>query len=715
MKSIATLLFAGILIAGSANATEPGFNSVPLRVVASSPALRAQPVEGQIYILSGGLREMAASGDHRAQLAKTGWTFLASLGPDAALVQATGEFAMIYPNLVPVEKEWRIAEDVAPLRSSRSTEKATLMIHYAGGDSAASEAILKALPAGAELTGSAPKGVLSRAGVRVPEVQTGEFLDLLLEDPRVVAVQRASGAKLYNSTARRIVQSGTITTGGETIWGHGIRGEDQIIAVLDSGADPLNCYLAESNASFPPVVGRGVVGTPDLTRRKIIIYDMIFAGDDPADGRIAYDNHGHGTYVGGNAAASAANSPFSTAGNVYNGVAPAAKLVVQDGGYVSGDNCSDLAGLGCPVLDLTDVLDQAWDQGARIHNNSWGDRENFSPQNTYTAICEDFDDIAWRHPEFLGVFAAGNSGGGGFNIGSVGSPSTAKNVLSVAGTENTDFEQIVSFSSIGWASDGRIKPDVAAPAQTFSSQVNFSESSIHCTVGPVQGTSMASPVTAGSAALVRQYFEEGWYPSGALRMSDGFEPTAALLKATIIAGAQPVASEPPPPSQRQGWGRVNLDESLFFQGEDQGLAIIDGGTEFSNDGEFFETTYNLTGGDMEPIVFVLTWTDAPGSTLSTTALVNDLDLEVSFTADTGRGGVDTYLGNNFDEFGVSDQGGTADVLNNVEVVKLAARSNGTYTVRVSASNILEGAQDFALVVNAPAQFITASEESWVIY
>lgn len=38
---------------------------------------------------------------------------------------------------------------------------------------------------------------------------------------------------------------------------------------------------------------------------------------------------------------------------------------------------------------------------------------------------------------------------------------------------------------------------------------------------PPQGTSMATPVVAGSAALVRQYFTDGFYPSGALCCSCG--------------------------------------------------------------------------------------------------------------------------------------------------------------------------------------------------
>ena len=54
---------------------------------------------------------------------------------------------------------------------------------------------------------------------------------------------------------------------------------------------------------------------------------------------------------------------------------------------------------------------------------------------------------------------------------------------------------------------------------------------------------MATPIGAGGATLIRQYFREGYYPTGrkvtAHSMSN---PSAALLKAVIINGA--VAADP---------------------------------------------------------------------------------------------------------------------------------------------------------------------------
>ena len=48
---------------------------------------------------------------------------------------------------------------------------------------------------------------------------------------------------------------------------------------------------------------------------------------------------------------------------------------------------------------------------------------------------------------------------------------------------------------------------------------------------------MATPSISGIAAIVRQYYMKGFYPSGHIRQPDAFTPSAALLKATIIHSA----------------------------------------------------------------------------------------------------------------------------------------------------------------------------------
>ena len=445
------------------------------------------------------------------------------------------------------------------------------------------------------------------------------------------------------------------------------------------------------------------IGSPDTSRRKVIIYDFLYSGDyagRPTD----FDNQGHGTLVGGNALGSNISFPFSE--SLRNGMAPAAQLVVQDGGYIGADNCSDLPALGCPVIDLTPILDQAYGQGARFHNNSWGDRENYMPQNTYTAPTADMDDATWRNPEFLVVCAAGNSGPGN---DTVGSPSVGKNVISAGATQSPTLggsaESIAGFSSRGWASDGRIKPDVTAPGQTSTSTSDSNVTTNNCGTGNAQGTSMASPVTAGCAALVRQYFTEGWHPSGTKQTSDSLIPSAALVKAVLINGASDMTGVTgPPPNRTEGWGRVHLDNSLYFAGDQRRLIVDDRQALYSSTSD---TVYCLrfdSGGTTSAgmLKITLVWTDYPATPGATIALVNDLDLEVVDLATST-----TYRGNQINTVtGLTDPGGLADTLNNVEQVVLAADTAGEFEVRVRPSLIAEPSQGFALVVSGDVQFVS---------
>ncbi len=99
----------------------------------------------------------------------------------------------------------------------------------------------------------------------------------------------------------------------------------------------------------------------------------------------------------------------------------------------------------------------------------------------------------------------------------------------------------------------------------------------------------------------------------------------------------------------------------------------------------------------KPFRVTLAWTDPPGSTTGA-ALDNDLDLTVSVACNTYKGNV--FKGDH------SITGGSADHLNNVESVFLPAGVSGDFTVTVTADNINSDAlgngdtvdQDFALVV-----------------
>src|SRR5205807_7842803 len=115
----------------------------------------------------------------------------------------------------------------------------------------------------------------------------------------------------------------------------------------------------------------------------------------------------------------------------------------------------------------------------------------------------------------------------------------AKNVIGVGATVNgPGLESVADFSSRGPAGDGRLKPDVTAPGVSLWSAQGLDPGGDGTAYWTLSGTSMATPTVAGSAGLVRQYYVDGWYPTGSKSATDGFTPSAALIKATIINSAR---------------------------------------------------------------------------------------------------------------------------------------------------------------------------------
>ena len=56
--------------------------------------------------------------------------------------------------------------------------------------------------------------------------------------------------------------------------------------------------------------------------------------------------------------------------------------------------------------------------------------------------------------------------------------------------------------------DGRLKPDVVAPGSyIFSARSSGYNNGGTCAFVAMAGTSMAAPIVAGTAALLRQYFK----------------------------------------------------------------------------------------------------------------------------------------------------------------------------------------------------------------
>ncbi|HET7433848.1 MAG TPA: S8 family serine peptidase [Thermoanaerobaculia bacterium] len=538
---------------------------------------------------------------------------------------------------------------------------------------------------------------------------------------KLFAVLLVAATASANEVSYRSLQTGS-PTGGTPLYDAGIHGEGQIVAVLDTGLDYTSCYFAEADGSRPPInTGTASGGfawqNVDTSRRKVIAYDFLYSCDqfpnasgcdDPSKGLGAFDNQGHGTHA---AASIAADRDRIGEHDFADAIAPMAKLVIQDGGFTGGDNCSQRPGFGCPVQILP-ILDQAYKQGARIHSNSWGDRQGVrstqpSPTANYSQSARDVDAFIYSHPDMLIVFNTGNWGGTTAPPQStLSAPGCAKNTLQIGGTRDTtpDDDVIASYTLFGPTRDGRIKPDLVGPSMVTAGDIDVDENPNTCDVSRQQGTSWSSPSIAGAAALVRQYYTDGFYPNGAKNAGTAMTPSAALMKATLIAAARPAhwrgenrtkVPALPVPSYEQGWGFPVLDDALYLAGDTRKLRVED--VALANglaEGE--SRTIRINARVNTPLKVVLVWTDPAGvvrgTNDSTPELVNDLDLRV-------KSPDGTTLGN-------------ADHLNNVEVVSLEQPSTGGYDITISAQRIGQGPrQSYALVVTGDLQAAPAPAAS----
>ncbi|EKX36833.1 hypothetical protein GUITHDRAFT_116999 [Guillardia theta CCMP2712] len=277
------------------------------------------------------------------------------------------------------------------------------------------------------------------------------------------------------------------------------------------------------------------------------------------------------------------------------------------------------------------------------------------------------------------------------------------------------------FSSRGPTFDLRNKPDIVAPGQNiFSASSDGLAQSFQCAssigmqdscIVEKSGTSMATPAAAGAAAIVRQYFTEGFHARGARNVSAGINPSSALVKAMIIQSGRQVrnlaisgsrlvrdrtwgyiyASEgndwqwkqpDSSPSVEQGYGLMNLSAVLWFGNEsDFTLKVLD--RQQITQGASQSLCFNVVASSSFRVTLV--WTDPPASMYSTSLLINNLDLLVVDQAGN------LWYGNN-------RTGQSPDRVNNVEQITIPAAAGGLYRVIVVGSDVPQGPQSFALVV-----------------
>ena len=591
--------------------------------------------------------------------------------------------------------------------------------------------------------------VLSKSSQRVLWVEaTSAELEAIASIPAVEWVTLRPRYEMQNANARWVADTGVRDAYAATAPGR-LDGSGQTIGVADLAVNYLpgpnervleyfsdclagTCKPADFVQTQPgntPELMDATESTGSSHRKLAAYFDLEGTGTEGIDPSM------HGAHVAGTATGDiGGNGTWELA----DGIAPAARLVHQNIEGPSGGPD------GVPA-DSYDMWRQAYrprapgevpqeydpsDYGnyrpledARTHNNSYSIID--TPEELEPAGPFSLDKFVWEHEDMVVVTSAGNSGDlGGTGLATIVSPSTAKNDLSSAASSNgrvpmNSIDSLASFSSRGPTPDGRIGPTVATPGLSVVSAKGGSSDEMHF----LAGTSMSAPVLTGLATLVREYFYEGWGPDdgegfgrGQPVSERGHNPSAALVKAVIVNGAERMRGwhtgddgsdrnqDGKWPSFGQGFGRANLDNSLFFEGDNLNNWYRD---VWRADADAFafpgagpqEHEYELEVHDSRPFDITLAWTDAPSAqTAGSPDLVNNLDLVV-----TGPEG-DVYVGNNFntesdpgadEEFSI--EGPAAPDTDNVEErVRIVDPENGTYTVSVTATEVFDGPQGFAL-------------------
>lgn len=692
LRSTVVLVAACIALSAPSEAVSPGRDTISLRSESIDAELaattRATSPATDIHLVK--FPAPVSAAQRQALEARVGsiFTYLPhdaflvrlSDGATNASLEASGASWT-----APYLPEYKISPEIARAKAGDTTVRQVMIHLFPDADLFSAIATIEKL-AGVRVEGTTNATRFARTRILLTETEIVRLRDPLAAMPEVFWIEREARKVFFNDTTIWVGQSGTV--GGETtpIFDQGILGAGQVVGVLDTGIDIDSCYFRDTTESPAQNECNGGI-LVNNNHRKVIAVDFLW--NDDCSGGISnseWDSQDHGTHVAG----TVAGDDFAQPGqyNGRDGMAPQAKLVIQDCGY-EYNPCADCPGIGCPVIDLNPVFEQPYNQGARIHTNSWGDEEEDPSFGEYTSGSEDADTVMWNHKDYLLMFAAGNNGG---TSNTVDSPSTAKSVISVGSTEHAgSADSISSFSSRGPTDDGRIKPSITIVGSSVMSANNDGNvSSNNCDDQGMSGTSMASPGAAGLAALVRQYFSEGWYPSGTISPADEFTPSAALLRATLVNSGQQMSNEGTIPNNSQGWGRVLLDNVLHLVGDNRNLWLEDDIIGFPGGSSGETRTFQISvTSNMEPLEITLAWTDYPSTPAATPNINNDLDLSV-----TGPDG--TFLGNVF-LGGQSTTGGSADRLNTLENLLIHTPTPGLWTITVQSFAVPNGPQPFAVV------------------
>ncbi|MCA9278826.1 MAG: S8 family serine peptidase [Phycisphaeraceae bacterium] len=328
---------------------------------------------------------------------------------------------------------------------------------------------------------------------------------------------------------------------------------------------------------------------------------------------------------------------------------------------------SQFGGTTTPLDIAQELVDPAGPYRAVFSTSSVGS----SRTTQYTTISAETDDVLFQ-TDLLTCQALGNSG----PVAEGRPQAWAKNIVTAGAfqhNESTDPNTYTaSGSSIGPATDGRIKPDLNG----FYDSV---DTTAGCTgYGVFGGSSAATPMICGPFGVFFQMWHENvWNTGGGASVFDS-RPTSSTARAAMISTAtRPTTISPSFNRYAQSWGLPSLKR---LYDERQKTFIIDGEYPL-NEQETLQFGVCATSSTPELRV-TLVYLDPPGTVGAAQHRVNDVSLRVfspSGTVYTGNAGL---IGSNFST--------ASTILNDTDTVENVFIENpevGEWVIEIIGSEI----------------------------
>ena len=192
---------------------------------------------------------------------------------------------------------------------------------------------------------------------------------------------------------------------------------------------------------------------------------------------------------------------------------------------------------------------------------------------------------------------------------------------------------------------------------------------------------MSTPLVAGIATLIDQYFKEGYYPNGKKEQNNSLCISGNLLRGLVIASADPLEKGNYSPTLESGYGAVSLANIIDFTND---LKIFDNVTIGSKKEKVLK--FNVVKSN-KSLRIVMTFLDDP-SNVDFIALNNDIDMYLILPNSTILYG-NSRKGNVEEHFSTSER----FLIPNEDVI------NGKYEIHFVSNTHYDDVIDFSLCIS----------------